>query len=75
MKEIESLTTEFTHLISHKIRLKMQTRVSGQLISLRLDLDLEELTIFTTSAQAITSRLHLAWMYQREKALTHIMIT
>jgi hypothetical protein len=75
MKEIESLMTEFIHHTFHKIKQKMQTKVFGQLISLKLDLDQEELIIFIIFALVITLNHHLAWMYQKEKVSIHIMIT
>jgi hypothetical protein len=74
MKEIELLTIEFILHIFHKIKQKMLIKVFGPLIFPKLDLDQEESIISIIFAQVIISSLHLEWMYQKEKALTHIMI-
>lgn len=70
MTEIDTFTIIFTQPIIHKIKLKMQTVVSGHLISLKSVLDQEESTTFTISWLAITSNHHMVWMSPKENIST-----
>ena len=66
IREIDTFMIISTHPTSHKIKAKMPMEESGHLTSLKLEWDLEESTISTTSWLATTSNHPMESMCPRE---------